>query len=85
MYNVVNDAGNVYVYDADENLVNYKDKEIMQAIFADNSIVSGEDTETVQDIVDYINNNYVEEQADIVPDLPYYLTQEEIDKTKLTE
>jgi len=85
MYNVVNDAGNVYVYDEDENLVNYKDKEIMQAIFADNSIVSGEDTETVQDIVDYINNNYVEEQADIVPDLPYYLTQEEIDKTKLTE
>ena len=81
MYNVVNDAGNIYMYDTDENLVNYKDIDILNSIAEDNSIISGVDIDLVNEIIDYCNN-YTNEKT---IDLPWYLTQSEIDKTKIVD
>jgi len=81
MYNVINDAGNVYVYDEDENLVNYKDTDILNSIAEDNSIISGDDNDLVNEIINYCNN-YTDEKT---IDLPWYLEQTEIDKTKIVD
>lgn len=80
MYNVVNDSGNVYVYDADDNLINFKDTDIIEAIKLDNSIITGEDMVSVSQIVEYCNNF-----SDIQPELkiPDYLLESEIEKTSL--
>ena len=81
MYNVINDAGNIYVYDEDENLVNYKDIDILNSIAEDNSIISGDDNDLVNEIINYCNN-YTDEKT---IDLPWYLEQTEIDKTKIVD
>lgn len=87
MYKVVNDAGNVYVYDADDNIVSFKDQDVLLAIKNDNTIITGD--EGVQDIIDYANNYeepvFDEEGTELqkAVEVPWYLQPDELAKTSV--
>ena len=80
MYKVINDNGNVYVLDNEDNYVSFKDPDVSEKIANDNSIITGEGCE---DIIAWCNSSQEQKLPNI--EMPYYLTEEAILSTSLQE